>query len=495
MLKSFGTEFKVGLFALVAISTLGYMFFVLSPAAFENREYGIYYTGLKNAAGIVSKTHVKTSGVSIGKVQSVVLDSNLTKVTLEIDKEVPIPVGSKIEIRSVGLLGDVHIEVVRPADMSKLIEQGGFIPQSDDSVDMQTLVALVGDIARDIKKVTNSLANTVGTKEGEDSIRNIVQNIEKVTADLKVTTGTLKNVIGDREDDLQDVVTNVRAGVRDLREFSAGLKDVLDKENRDKIDRILASFDDTMVDVKGAAKNINLVSEKIEKGEGTIGKLVNDDKALTEIEGAIRDIRSVLSPATKLVVGVDYHNEIRRDESSQHFFNVVFRTRPDRYYLLGLTDTHYDNVETRTVTESDPGNDDEPASTTVTERVKTEKALKFNLQVAKRWYNLTARIGLFETTGGVAADYHLFRDRLRFTFEAFDWDTQDKTIRRSAHLKAYASVLFYNHVYILGGVDDPTKTDPKTGKANKDINYFVGAGLTFNDQDLKAIFGTAALMR
>jgi len=493
MLKSFGTEFKVGLFALVALATLGYMFFVLSPSAFENRQYGIYYTGLKNAAGIVSKTHIKTSGVSIGKVKSVVLESNLTKVTLEIDREVPIPMGSTIEIRSVGLLGDVHIEVVRPADMNNLIQPGGFIPESEDSLDMQTLMALVGDIARDVKKVTNSLANSVGTDQGEESIRNIVQNIEKVTADLQTTTSTLKNVVGDREEDLQDVVTNVKAGIRDLREFSAGLKEVLDTDNRAKIERILASFDDTMIDVRGAAKNINLVSEKIEKGEGTLGRLVNDDSTLLEIEGAIKDIRQVLAPATKLAVGIDYHAEFRRDESSQHFFNIVFRTRPDRYYLLGMTDTTYDNVETRTVSENDPGDDNTPASTTITERVKTEKALKFNLQVAKRWYNFAARIGLFETTGGVAGDFYLFRDRFRFTVEAFDWDTQNKTIRRTAHLKTYASVLFYNHVYILGGIDDPTRTDPETGKANKEVNYFVGAGLTFNDQDLKAIFGTAAL--
>ena len=64
-MKSLGTEFKVGLFALVALGTLAYMFFVLSPDAFEDKEYRTYYTVLKNAAGIVSKTHVKTSGVSV----------------------------------------------------------------------------------------------------------------------------------------------------------------------------------------------------------------------------------------------------------------------------------------------------------------------------------------------------------------------------------------------------------------------------------------------
>jgi hypothetical protein len=66
-------------------------------------------------------------------------------------------------------------------------------------------------------------------------------------------------------------------------------------------------------------------------------------------------------------------------------------------------------------------------------------------------------------------------------------------MRRNAHLKAYASVLFYNHLYAMAGVDDPTRTDPETGKVDKKVNFFAGGGLTFTDQDLKAIFGTAAL--
>jgi phospholipid/cholesterol/gamma-HCH transport system substrate-binding protein len=114
--------------------------------------------------------------------------------------------------------------------------------------------------------------------------------------------------------------------------------------------------------------------------------------------------------------------------------------------------------------------------------------------MAKRWYFVALRFGLFETTGGIATDMYFLRDKVRFTVEAFDWDTQDKTIRRNAHLKTYASVLFYNHLYAMAGVDDPTRTDPETGKAKKDLNYFFGAGLSFTDEDLKAVLGTAALV-
>jgi len=494
MLKSFGQEFKVGLFAIVAFAALGYMFVLLSDGIFSDREYKTYYTVLENAAGIVEKTHVKTNGVSIGKVINIDLADDSTRVEFEVDKRVSIPEGSTIEIRSTGLLGDVHLEIVRvSAKGNNLTPENGLVPENLGGSGIMALVAKGGDIANDVKKITEVLSNVLGSKSGEVKLAEIVENIRAMTADLKATTNTMRSVIGDREGDLQLIVTDVKAGIADLKDFSANLKKVLDSQNTERIDRILASFDATMVDVQGSAAKINLIAEKVEKGEGTLGRLVNDDTTLAELEGAIKDIREVLSPATKLKIKVDYHGEVRQDESSQHYFNLMLQTRPDRYYLLGLTDTTYDIVEET----EEPGTPVEGADDTVATAKKTttkeSAALKFNLQFAKRWGAMGVRFGLFESKGGIASDIYLFRDRFKLTTEAYDWDSTSKDIRRTAHVKVYASVLFYNHIYVLAGVDDPTRTDPETGKANKDLNYFVGAGLNFNDEDLKAVFGTAAL--
>jgi phospholipid/cholesterol/gamma-HCH transport system substrate-binding protein len=340
--------------------------------------------------------------------------------------------------------------------------------------------------------VTNTLASVLGSEKGERSVQNIIDNIEGITSDVKATTLTLKKVIGERDEDLNGIVSNLKSGMADLKQFSAGLKDVVNSENRQRFDRILASFDETMVDVKSSAKNINLIVDKVEKGEGTIGKLVNEDTALVELEGAIKDIRKVLSPATKLQVVVDYKSEFRKDDSSQHYFNVRMYTRPDRFYLIGLTDTGLRKRQTDTNVQPSENSEGESSQRT-SEEIKDEQRIKFNLQYGKRWYFTTLRFGLFETSGGIAADFHLLSDRAKLSFEAFDWDTQNKTIRRTAHLKAYATVLFYNHLQLLAGIDDPTRTDLETGKTDKDKNYFFGAGVTFNDQDLKAIMGTAAL--
>ena len=158
-----------------------------------------------------------------------------------------------------------------------------------------------------------------------------------------------------------------------------------------------------------------------------------------------------------------------------------------------MTDTTYDVVEeTETPVELE-GEDQTSEGQSTKTTIKKTNALKFNVQFGKRWGYAGVRFGLFETSGGFATDLYLFNDKLRVSVEAFNWDTQSNAIRRSAHVKAYATVLFYNHIYFLAGVDDPTRTDPVTGEATKDLNYYVGAGLNFNDEDLKAIFGTAAL--
>ncbi len=500
-MKGLTAEFKVGLFAIVALGTLAYMLFVLSPDSFERDAVKKYYTIIQDAKGVIPKTQVKTNGVTVGKVVSYALQDNRTRIDLEVSKDVQIPVGSTIEIRTKGILGDVFLEIIRPADSGELIKDGGFIPVAESSADLQALMKIVGSIALDVKKVTSTLADVLGTEEGKRSVEDILQNVRTFTADLREvsqqnkagltslidnlneTTGTLRRVLGNNEGELNDIVKNVKVASDDLRLVSASLRDLLDDENRGKIDRIIANLDDSMVEVKGVAKKIN-------EGQGSLGRLVNDDKVLVEIEGAIKDIREVLAPATKLQITVDYHNEFRSDSTSQHYFNMLFRTRPDKFFLVGLTDREEDEITTTTY----PDAVDSEGRTVQKKNEKSLDALRINLQYGRRFYFAQVRFGLFETTGGFAGDLYFLDDRLKFTFEAFDWKMKDNPERRVAHLKAYTSVLFYNHIYLLAGVDDITRTDPDTGKQD-DLNYYFGAGLTFDDNDLKAIFGTAALVQ
>lgn len=502
-MKATATEFKVGIFTLVGIGATVFAIFILSPDLFKSRIMKTYYTELKDASGIMPKTQVKTNGVNIGKVTSVDLTVNATRVTFQIRADVEVPVGSTLEVRTVGFLGDKFLEIHRVEEVQGIIPEGALIPKNTQNVDLNEVVSLVGEIARDVKKVTLTLRNVVGSAEGEKTIANIVGNVEATTeharilleenrrdfrsmvANLEKVTSTLRSSIGDRERDMQAIVTNIRT-------FTDSLNQVLNEDNRDKLASILENFDQSMAEVQGATKSIKLISEKVEKGEGTLGRLVNDDKVLSELEGAVKDIRDVIAPANKLQIGVDFHGELRTDESAQNYVNLVFRTRPEAYYLVGFTDKQAEIVDRTTETIDGDASDQK---TRIKETTRRQNQLAINLQIAKRWYNAAVRFGLFESSGGFAADYYLFRDRFRMTAEAFEWKGKGNDTRRVAHLKAYASVLFFNHLYTMAGIDDPTRLDPATGKVDQEKNYFIGAGVSFNDQDLKALFGAAALAK
>ena len=481
------------------------MFFVLSPDSFRKGGNHQYHTVVKDAAGIVVKTQVKTNGVVVGHVERIELQISDTRIDIEVDDQVKIPAGSKITIKEKGLLGDVFLEILRVDDSGKYLQSGDFIAPDESQTSISALIGIGGSIAKDIKRITHALSTAIGGDEGADSIVAIVEDlrsfmadakdivqankddIRHMVADLRKTTELLRHAVGDEGSRFNEIVGNLHTASTSLREIVSG-------ENRQKIDRIIASFDTTMENVEATAKDVRLVTAKIEKGEGTLGRLISDDDALTNFEEALKEVRTVLTPATKLKVAVDYHGEMRADKTTQHYFNMQFRTRPDKFYLLGMTDVdkHIREIKKETFNVADSDIDpDATDSTQITETISERKNILFNAQFAKRWHVAQMRFGFFESSGGIASDFIFFRDRVQLTLEAFDWSSTS-VLRDTAHFKGYLQGSFADHFYLLAGVDDPTRKAP-TGSARASPNYFFGAGLSFSDQDLKAVFGTAAL--
>ena len=122
-------------------------------------------------------------------------------------------------------------------------------------------------------------------------------------------------------------------------------------------------------------------------------------------------------------------------------------------------------------------------STTETKKEIEKDKLKFSAQIAKRYYNLGLRGGLFESSGGVAADYYLFDDRLVLSMEAFDFDPDE-----NPHLKFKANYTPFQYLYLTGGFDDFISDEGKE-------SVFFGMGLQFSDQDLKTLLSGAPIPR
>ena len=139
----------------------------------------------------------------------------------------------------------------------------------------------------------------------------------------------------------------------------------------------------------------------------------------------------------------------------------------------------------RTITTTD---DPSKPLTTTTDLVQITRAFKISFQFAKRlfldpkWFILTLRYGIKESTGGAGADVDLLKERLTFKFDVFDFRTNIWP-----RLRIYTTLQFYKNMYLMAGVDDVINSRPATGVGAVGRDYFVGAQLMFNDEDLKSL--------
>ena len=117
---------------------------------------------------------------------------------------------------------------------------------------------------------------------------------------------------------------------------------------------------------------------------------------------------------------------------------------------------------------------------TVVEKVQKDRFV-FTALFARRFFDLTLKAGLMRSTGGLGAEFHLFKDRFSLGVDAFDFGRNE-----NPHLRVYGAMKLWKILHLTGGVDDLII---KGGQRN----YFGGVGLMLTDDDLKSLLGVAGI--
>jgi len=496
-MNNVGAEIKVGLFVLAGIIILAYM--SLKVGKFEfGREKGYEVVAyFDNASGLNEDVPVEIAGIEVGRVKGISLDKTKARVTMRIDPHISIPSDSKAFIRTKGLMGDRFIEIIPGRPESPPLKSGQRIVNTYTPTDIDQLLNRIGDVALDIRKVSKSLGNVLGGKEGEVKMRQILDNINEATA-------SLNRIMVDNEKRINALLVNFQEFSKDMKEIS--------EANKTAINVIVNNLRETTVQLKDAIQSFNQIAQKIEKGEGSLGKLVQDPKTVEDLNDTLASLKSVAQKidSGKGTIGklindeqvaenlgetlqgineyftrtdafrfdVDFHVEqLTRHNDTKSYLNLKIQPKADKYYLLGLVSdpTGVETVTDTVITETPGG------TRTVHEEKREKDKLKFTAQIAKRYQDLVLRGGIIESSGGVGLDYYLFDDRLKLTLEAFDFDTD-----RETHLKSGADFSFFKYLYLTTGFDDFISDEGRS-------SFFIGAGLRFEDDDLKYLLTSAPL--
>lgn len=486
---------KVGLLVIAGI-----LAFVAIYSFLQDRQGGgqanEYWALFTDASGLSVRAEVRVAGVQVGEVSSIELQGGRARVHFTVRPDVDVYPNAVVAKRSSSILGDALIELDPGfSHMTEPLPSGSQIVNVHEGVSVERLFEVLADVTQDVRRITSSLDRMLTDEEG--SIQQIVRNVEDLT-------GRLDRLVQASEGDVRRVVDNALVVTENLRQLTSGKNDDVEeilanardltREARDA----LASFRGAMAEGEGgmaaslsridrSLEHLESIVQKIDRGEGTLGRLVSDERLGERVAMAVEGVSDYVTRLNALQTEISLRSEyLFRADATKNYITLRLIPAPDQFLLLQLVDDPLGYVRRETVLRSPPGEDEVAHQEIRT----TSDILKFSVELAKRYSFLSLRFGLIESTGGFGADLDFFDDRLSFSVDVFDFARPEAIYPR---VRAFTNLTVIPHFFISAGLDDAfnrARYDPLTGRFRLGRDFFAGAGLSFSDEDLKVIFGT-----
>lgn len=488
-MTAISSEAKVGLFVLIGLIILGYMSFQVGQRGFSFKKGYLVEVEFDNAAGLTADASVQIAGVEIGRVDSIRLRNGKAVVKLRIPQDVKLEKDVTAAIKTHGILGDKYVEIIPGTQGAATMQPGERISQVERQADVDKLLNQLASIADDVKQVTGALSKVMGGQAGVESIGGILENTRQLTKNLNAVvvsneanlramlentrqlSGNLNRVVVQNDEKFGQVIDNLKGASREMEKTFASLSEITEgvKKGEGTVGELVKSKDMAQK-LNQTFASLQEVTDKINQGRGTIGKLVNDEETVNNLNQSLSGINRYINRTEGFRTHIGYRGEYLTDKSSaKSYLDLRIQSRQDYFYLLGLA---VDPRGRRTVTESTTA-----GVTTVTEEFD-KSGLLFNAMIGKRFQDIAVRGGIMESTGGAGLDLYLFKDKLKLTFEAFDFADD-----RKAHLKAGGEYRLMKNLYLNAGWDDFI-----SDKGNR--SPYVGLSIRFEDEDLKYLLGS-----
>jgi phospholipid/cholesterol/gamma-HCH transport system substrate-binding protein len=497
---NFLSPLKVGILVVSAAASFGAFLQVISTRGYDSADAYEVSAIFDDVLGLEKKSPVQIAGIDVGRIKDVQLHNGRAKVTLIIQGGVDLYEDATIEKVAISLLGDfkLSLEPGGGKGQSKLVN-GGVITNVRSISSMDAMIAEVREMSRSMKSLI------AGTPGQPAPLERIVSDVEMSASAARKVLEVVSENIGGNTEKLDDILNNVRHFTKDLSQISSGrdrdvttiLKDsraiakalrntaenlekIVVGQDQQEISDSVKSLRQTLDTLNRSLDTMASILDKVDRGEGTIGALINDEGIHDGLDETVESINEVLGGVTRMQTWVNLRSEFQfRSGAAKNYVQFVLMPKQDKYYIFEVVDDPR-GVRTTVIEDVESTSPETGRSFQYRERkTTTMDGLNFSLQFAKRFYWLSLRFGIIEGTGGVGAGMHFWNDRLEFAMDANQFGIE----ARRPRMKLLALFEPFKHVYLHGGIDDFLNQGT--------TDYFMGGGVRFNDEDIKTLLLTS----
>jgi phospholipid/cholesterol/gamma-HCH transport system substrate-binding protein len=283
-MTSRGLEIRVGLVVILAaiILVVGTMWF--QKFQLNEKRYS-FYVRFNEVGGLVSNDPIQVNGVERGRVQNVSLRRDDVVVEMAVREGLELPVDSRISLKSIGIMGERFVAIVL-GDSSLAISPG-------DTVDGAYLMGLsevmgtAGDVLEEIKLTSRHIRKMTESMSGEGQLE---QGLE----DFAATSKNLRGMTERNRARIDHAMIRFERSSVMIDSLITGRYSDLDSSLA-AIGRVGGKAEITLDNLNELSLELKEITSKLNEGQGSAGRLLNDDTLITRLESTAAQLDSLVA--------------------------------------------------------------------------------------------------------------------------------------------------------------------------------------------------------
>jgi phospholipid/cholesterol/gamma-HCH transport system substrate-binding protein len=298
--KKIPIEYKVGFLFVVAVGLVIWgLNFLKGTDIFGQRR--IFYAVYEQVEGLETANKIKVSGLNIGQVSKLNFIPGTSRIYAElyIKSDIPIPKNSIARIYSTDLLGGKAIEIILGDSKELLVPGDTLISQMEQSLREQ-----VNEQVEPIRRKALALLNTVDSllvnihavfsEDAQDNIASSFENVRLSIASIKNATSTVDSILTTEQSRINNIMGNIEMISHNLKENNEQITNILQNFSTISDSIAAAEIPQTIRDAHAAMQSLKEISDKLNRGEGTLGQMLQNDTLYFNLQQSTENLNLLL---------------------------------------------------------------------------------------------------------------------------------------------------------------------------------------------------------